>query len=332
MAEIKELFSSLAKVGNHYVAMNVGVFVLTFAAIFYIVSYMAKHKVLSNLVSSIQNDIREKERLRKEEYEKEFKLEGNFEDKNRLRRIDLKLVSSGLKRKFPELTPELFFVSLGLLSVAVGIITFLATKHSIIIAIAAALATIVAVNVLIEIKIGRNYNRIEEEIMLFINILENMSHSSGNIVEMFATTIPYISEPLKGSVEKCYYEMKSTGNIEMSLKNLIDRTDHKQLKTIFESFRVCAQRGARYDLVVQENKEAVANHIRYRKQKNQIKKNALTYIGIMIVAGAAAVALIAQMVENAYEYIFQTLPGQIIIGSIVVLTLYGFWEVIRSKE
>lgn len=332
MAEIKELFNSLTKIGDHYVALNVAAFVLTFIAVFFVVSYMAKHRVLSNIAATIRSDIREKERLRKEEYEREFQLEGNFKDKNRLRRIESKLVSSGIKRKFPELTPELFFLTVGLIAVAAGVIAYFVTERSIILTLSSAAATIAIINVLIEIKIGRNYNKTEEEIMLFVNLLENMSHSSGNITEMFAATIPYISEPLKSSVEKCYYEMRSTGNIEMSLKNLIDRTNHKQLKSVFESFRICAKRGARYDLIVQENKEAIANHIRYHKQKNQIKKNALAYICIMIAAGSVAIGLIAQMVENAYSYIFQTLVGQIIIGTIVVLALYGFWQVINSKE
>lgn len=94
------------------------------------------------------------------------------------------LNESGLKNKFPELNVSNFILTVILLCGITGLIAFIITKAAII-SLGAAAIMGVLVFVYIQISINRNYINTENEIVKFINMLDNVSSSEIQLVRCF---------------------------------------------------------------------------------------------------------------------------------------------------
>lgn len=331
MSNLIQFFTSLWGANPLYLIANAVMFVILFAVVLFIVQYEYKHNRIAAIKAKIKADMQEQERLRNEEYKKQFELEGETDKKTRMQKLMKMLVDSGLKERFPELTGELFLLFYGIIVAAVGVVGFALTR-SFVFTLIFVIVAAVAVYVTIELKISSNYAATEREIIKFVNLLENVSHTEGNIAEMLGRTVPYISEPLKSSVEKCYFEIKSTGDVSAALSHLTERTNHKKLREVFNSLRICALHNEDYEEVIAEERESIRMYIAYRKERQQIKRSSLIDMAIMGVAGVAIVYALSTMVDNCSYLVFHTFAGQGILAVIIGTLVYGIWITVKQDR
>ena len=331
MSNMIQFFTSLWQANPLYLIANALMLVILFIVVLFIVQYEHKHNRFAAVKAKVKADLQEQERLRNEEYRKQFEMEGETDKKTRMQRLAKVLVDSGLKERFPELTGEIFLLFCAVIVTAAGVVSFALIK-SFIFTLIAVLAAVAAIYVFVEIKISSNYAATEREIIKFVNLLENVSHTEGNIAEMLGRTVPYILEPLKSSVEKCYFEIKSTGDTSAALQHLTDRTNYKKLREVFNSLRICSLHNEDYEEVIAEERESIRMYIAYRKEKQQIKKSSMIDMLIMGVAGVVIVYALSTMVENCAYLIFQTLAGQIILAIIFAILVYGIWITIKQDK
>lgn len=306
-------------------------FLLMFISAYLIIGYEQKHNRFEKLGARWKANLAEQEHLREEEYQKQLELDGEFKDRNRLRKISKKIQSSGLKNIFPELTAEVYLSAVILISVIATIFAYIWTG-SMIMAIVSFFIVIIIIHIWIEVKITQNYIAIEKEAIKFINILENMSYSEGNIAEILGATVPYLTDPLRSSIEKCYYEIKSTGDVSTSLQNLVERTNYRKLREVFESLRICSTHNEDYESVISESRESIRTYIAFRKANTRIKMQSLIDMSIMGVLGIVIIFILSSMIDNVQKLLFQTLGGQALITTAVVIFLYGIWSVLKTDE
>ena len=295
--------------------------------------YWSDHKVFQKFIAKVKADTKEQERLREEEYQKQFEMEGRFESKDRMLKLNRKLVDSGLKAKFPELQPETFLLFCALLvTLVVGIALLFDFPPLGIIVIG--IFTTLCIVFALESMVSVNTARIEKETIKFVNLLKNNSHMGGSIGEMLGRTIPYISGPLKTSVERCYYEIKSTGDVSMSLQNLVDRTSYKKLKEVFDALRVCSTHNEDYEGVINETNDSIGQYISFRKETRQIKQSNLIEMLIMGGIGLFIVYEMRSMLPDidVAHYMFKTTIGITIIAGMVIILLYGIYKAVKNEE
>ena len=331
LKNIQNLFQTLQNYNTDYLYIHLLVFIAIFIAIYTFMKYEASHNKLSLIKAKLEADIKKQQELREKEYKKQLMYEGETNKKTRIEKINKRLIDSGLKDKFPELTPELYLFYIGILAVTFGILVS-ALSHNTLMFFVVIVLTFVMAHVYTEFKIIKNYKSIERNVVKFINILENMSHSSEGLAEIFYKTIPYLSDPLKSSIEKCYYEIKSTGDINTSLQHLIDRTNYKNLKEIFSSFQICASHNEDYKTIIKENKESIRAYISYRKEREAIKKSALTDMIIIGVFGIIILVFMNGMVSNMYELLFHNVIGISMLCAAAGVFIYGIWSTIKADR
>lgn len=332
--KITTMVSQLIHSEQPYVlAINVLFLIALIVFILSVAKYWVDHKVVQKFVAKIKADAKEQERLREEEYQKQFEMEGRFESKDRMLRLNRKLVDSGLKEKFPELQPEIFLLfcvlTVGMIMVVFSLLDF-PTMGVFILGLLVSLIIVFTLESMVSI----NTARIEKETVKFVNLLKNNSHMGGSIAEMLGRTIPYISGPLKMSVERCYYEIKSTGDTSMALQNLVDRTSYKKLKEVFDALRVCSTHNEDYEGVINEANVSIGQYISFRRETRQIKQSNLIE---MIFMGAIGIFIVFEMrgmlpdVDVSY-YMFRTTTGIVIIAGMVITLLYGIYKAIKNEE
>ena len=296
-----------------------------------VIQYMQKHNVVKRHIAKLTSDLAEQERLRDAEYKQIFEMEGETEDKSKMRRLTKALVQSGIKKAYPEMSAELFVVLVSGLCLIGGLgvgIIFGSSLYGIV----AAAIVFMMVYLYMATMISKNEKALERDALKFVNLLENMSHTEQSIAEMLGKCVPYLNDPLKSSVEKCYYDMKTTGDVEGSLFRLADRTDYKQLKDVFNYLRVCSSHNENYSDIIQDNRDIIRMQLAFEKEKRSIKRSALTDMGIIGFAGILIVVITAQMVDNVKDLLFHNMIGEAILIAIGASLLYGIYVVIKQEK
>ena len=301
-----------------------------------IAQHLSEHKVIEMAIAKAKKDIIEQDKLKNEEYRRQFELEGTIDEKKQkdhYRRISKLLADSGIKQRIPGITPITFMIFLTLIAITVTIIGAVTTKN-VVSTIVCFIVTFVVAKFYLELQISRNYKQLEKEAVKFINLLRNNSHIEGSLGEMFGRTIPYISGGLKLSVEKFYYEVKSTGDINASLEHLCERTSYRKLREFFEAIKICSSHNEDYELVIEEASASLSSFISYRQEIAEIKKSNL--IDILIITGAGVIMLVeikGMLTDiDVVYYITKTLIGQAICIAMAILTLTGIYQLIKSDE
>lgn len=331
---IRELVMSVSQTEQPYILLvNVLVFIALFAFVFGLVTYLKDHNVFRNFVAKVLSDAREQERLREEEYQKRFEMEGRFESKDKMLGLNQKLIASGLKDKIPELQPGTFILFSVLAISTIAIIMSFMQLPAIGILITCGVFALCIV-FLLESLVSINTARVEKETIKFINLLKNNSHMGGSVVEILGEAIPFLNGPLKSSVERCYYEIKSTGNVAGSLQKLSDRTNYKKLKEIFDSLRICSNHNEDYEGVIDEVNDSVEQYIEFRKETRQIKQNNLIEMIIMGGMGVFILYMIKDMLPDidVMYYIFKTNIGMGIISIMCIILLFGIYKAVKNEE
>lgn len=322
----------IAGQNQYYLLIYAALFILFYIAVYRIIKYEQEHNRFEHFKARFKANLAKQEELKAAEYKRQLEADGEFKEKDRMRRIAKKLQDSGLKNKFPELTSGAFMIAVIFLSIIVAVFTFIWTNHALLFSLISMAITYVLVYVYLELKISKNQKAIRKEIVKFINILENMSYSEGNITEMLGATVPYLSEPLKGSVEKCYYEIRSTGNVPVALQHLVDRTNYKKLKEVFNSLRICSMHNEDYETVIEENKETIRIHVATCKEEDQIKRNTVIDMVTMLGLLVLVLKILESVVTNMKDLMFNTLIGQGLLTAIFGLLIYGVWFAIKSDD
>lgn len=331
---IKDMIINLYHSEQPYVLLlNVLVFVALIVFVLSLTKYWSDHNVMQKFIAKVRADAKEQERLREEEYRKQFEMNGRFESKDKMLKLNQKLIDSGLKDKFPELQPETFLLSctlgVGLVVITIALLNFppigtLATGFLLVLIIVFALESLISANTA----------RIEAETIKFVNLLKNNSHMGGSIGEILGRTIPYISGPLKISVERCFYEIRTTGNVSGALQNLTDRTNYKKLKEIFDALRVCSTHNEDYESVINETNISVEQYIAFRKETREIKQNNLIEMIVMGVIGVLIIYMMKGMLPDidVWYYVFKTNIGLASVTGMAIILLIGIYRAVRNEE
>lgn len=331
MSKLLAFFTELYEVNPLLIAMQVVLFVLVIIAVLMVSKYMIKHNVVKRQIAKLTSDLATQERLREDEYKQVFEMEGEFIEKSRMRRLTRALEQSGIKKTYPEMSAELFVVLVSGLCLIAGLGVGLIFNSSLY-GLIAATVVLVTIYLYVTIMISKNQKALERDALKFVNLLENMSHTEQSIAEMLGKCIPYLNDPLKSSIEKCYYDIKTTGDIEGALTRLADRTDYKQLRDVFNYLRVCSSHNENYAEIIQDNREIIRMHLAFEKEKRSIKKSALTDMGIIGFAGILIVYITAQMVDNVQDLLFHNIIGEVILVGIGASLLYGIYTIIKQDK
>ena len=331
MELIKTLFDTLMSTNKSLAYMHAGTFILVFIAAFFIATYFINHNWFAKKIAKFKNDVQKQEELRSEEYRKRALLEGDFEDDSKVYKLTKMLTESGLKDKFPELTVSNFILIVILLCGIAGLATYIITK-AIIFSLGAIAIMGMAIFVYIQLSINRNYINTENEIVKFINMLDNVSSSENTIGEMLHRTAPYLKDPLRSMTEECYSEIKTDGNIPVALKHMADKANHKKLKQILNSLKSCATHNENYSEVIEDNRESIRAYIMFKKEERNIIKNALFETVVLAGAGVVMIYMVSGMITDANKIIFHTIPGQVILAGLALIVLFEIAKLMKQSR
>ena len=205
-----------------------------------------------------------------------------------LYKLEQQLLYSGLNRKFPVLTPEIY-ITVNLL-VVVGIyFLFTLAGSAFWVGLAAILIFEISVYLLQNLLIIRNYNAVDEELLKFLDFLGNYSITSGEVTAILNQISGYLGEPLKTVLEECYYEAQTSGDTSIALLSMAEKVQHPKFKELVRNLEISMRYSADFTILVSQSRKSVREHMRMRQERKALASEA--WVNILILGAMTVVIL-----------------------------------------
>lgn len=306
-------------------------------ALLCIISYLGfdllkNHKVLTDAVGSIYEKARQQEEKRTRQQERLRLEEGAQEKTDFIYRLDLLLIHSNLKKRIPFLNTEIFIGS----AILIAVMVYLLVNHMTgvwIFGILGVGITCLSLYLLLYFLAGKNYQRTEKSLTTFLNLLENYSITSDDLINIFYKVAINMEEPVQSALYECYAEATSTGDIQTAMQNLEKKVEHEKFRELIRNLEICSRYEANYAEIIKDSRGLIQEYTAYSQERKSIINNARVEI-VMIVA---CCGLVFWMVDDfstkgILAVLLGTTVGNVLLLYCAAMVLFAFWMVIAVDK
>lgn len=306
---------------------NIILFLTLYAAMFFLV----KALVENNVINRLRRWLKASEEKRTTAEEQLRNIEGNQEKNSIFYTLDLTLNQSGIKKFIPFLSTEYLILFSALAATAsfflAGIIT--EWSYGILAAITVFFIPYLLVRVLAEI----NHKRIEEQIIHFLNTVDNYNQSEDNLITIFGKVYKYLEEPLRSAIEDCYVEASYTGDMSAAFRKLETRIVHERFSEILQNLELCSLHEANYHVIITESREIMTKHKKSRDTIKNIVNKAKMSMLAMIIMMVLLVLLVSNIIEvNLITAMTGSVIGMAILIYLGFVMIFGIFSVIKTAR
>ena len=243
---------------------------------------------------------------------------GATDKKNFMEKFNQRLWYAGIRQAYPNLTTELLLLS----GIVAMIVTFIIATLAggIIIGLIVPLVLYAAFSVvIISLEVRRN-NKIEEHLLSTMNILENFSKSSTDLVHIIDRSSKLISEPLKTEFANTVIQARGSGDPDSALADLQDRVKTPYFKVMIKNLSIASKYQNNYSDIIADVRDSYHAYLKNKKRRKGLLSTGVAQIIMMIIVGAMCLFMVGDITEDGNiikSLLNGGLIGQIIFGAIV---------------
>lgn len=314
------------------VMMKILLFVFVWLGTYLGFDFLKNHKVLKVAAQNVYEKTKQREEKRTQEQEQLRLEEGMQEKTDLLYRLDMLLIYSNLKRWIPFINTEIF-IGMAILAAAAAYLTTNQITGVWIFGLLAAGGVLLCFYLLLYFLAGLNYQRTEKSLTTFLNLLENYSIASDDLIHIFNKVAINMEDPVQTALYECYAEATSTGDAQTAMRNLQKRIEHEKFKDLVRNLEICSRYEANYAEIIKDSRSLIQEYTAYSQERKSIINSARAEI-VMIVA---CCGLVFWMVDDfTTQGIMKVLLGNT-IGNVLLLycagiVLAAFWMVIAVDK
>ena len=248
----------------------------------------------------------------------EFRQKNNF-----WCRIEEQLRYSGLCRRFPKCTAEIWIAGNLLGMAAIFGVTQL-LGGSVITAVFTTLAAAATEAAILNTLRFLEYRTVNDNLLKCLNFLGNYSLTAGEITGVLGQVSKYMEEPLKGVMEECAYEAQMTGDHSTALLTMAEKVEHPKFKELARNLEISIRYMADLKMLVDSSRRSVREYLRTEEERKGMLREAAINMGLLAAMSAFALLTVDRLIDvSVWEILMHTLPGHLALG-ICALILWLF--------
>lgn len=240
------------------------------------------------------------------------KLVGNRKKKTLLYRLDLMLEYSSVRKYLRFINAEVFIVFLCFIGAVVYFLTAFISK-SIFIGLFAMLAVCILFLIILYALSGVYYNKLEKNIMTFLNLIENFSKSEDDIVQIFRKTMMYIAEPFASLLREFCADAENLGDTNQAFENMIVKIEHDKCRELLRNLEVCSRFETNYEDIVNDCRSSMIDYLSIKAERKAIISNGRIEVIILLAGAAIIIALFAKITTGIWILMTESFIGNIIV-------------------
>ena len=301
-------------------------FALIFYAVYSALNYFKYYSRMQKTLMSLYSRMSEQEKLRAQLERQERDIHGAGKKADFLSRLDEELAYSGIRDKIKWMTTELYIIILVTVT-ALAVMIATVIKGALVGILVGSITVILFKLVLV--LLSNNRNRTTESIMMqFMNIVDNFSKTSDDLISILERSSRYIDEPLSSQIYNAVLEARNSGDSFAALQDLQDKVKNKHFKVLIKNLEITSRLETNYSDIIADIREIFHAYIKSEKEKRTIRINGIIEIGLMLACGLLCFVILSDITEQGNIVTLLLLGGtlgHILLGYLiftVIISLY----------
>lgn len=254
---------------------------------------------------------------------------GIIKEKGLMIRLDKLIEESGLKHFYSYMSGELFLISIISMSILIGIIVYLLFGN-VFSSVLAIIGIVIGCFGVAYIFAGNRYKKTERQLLLFINLMENYSRTSDDLVEIIGRTESYLDEPLKSVIARFHWECGHTGEIGTALGHLKIQLPNRKLQEIIHNLDICRRHEANYEEVIKDMRVSVQEYLKSKEERKNIQQTSKGNVMVMMLVGVFIIKMVDKFIDGGVlNLLSSNIIGILILIYMFTLVLFGVWQFIK---
>lgn len=312
--------------------LTIILFILLFTACYLLISYLKKHNTIQVNFEKLNESTRKATKeLLDDEAKRELEV-GIVEKESVILTLEKNIIYSGLKKYIPFLNATTYIVG-NIIFASLGFI--IGTQvWGMIIGIAFAGFVILISKIILALMVSSAYQKVEDNVITFINLIENFSKTDSDIINILCKTIQYLDEPLKTKVEEAYLIGKRTGDSDLALKTLQKNIQHRMFKQIIRSLISCSHYESNYEDVIEDSRNMLMEYLKGKKERSEIARNAKIEIAMLVACSAVVIIMMNSFLSTGIISLLMSNPiGQgILIFTLILIFIMIYQMIFLGKN
>lgn len=314
------------------VVLKCCLFLMLGVTAFLLFSYLKEHKVLSEMAESVYERAKAQEAERQSEQQTLLLIEGRQEKVGFLYKLDLLVLQSNIKKYIPFASTEILLVT-GVLLAAAGFAVVTSLTGTWIFGVLGFVGVMAVLYIILYLMAMSNYQKTEESLMTFINLLENYSNIEDELIAIFARISPFLTEPVKTAVEDCCMEARLTGERRLAIRNLEKRIEHEKFKELVRNLEICSRYEANYAEVIKDSRSLLREYLAAVKERKSILNNARIEIAMILGCCGMVFWMVSGFTKDGImTVLLGSMAGNVILLYCILMVLYALWTVAFDRH
>lgn len=288
----------------------------------YILFDIFKEIKLKGYIGNIFGKISSKYEERRKDREVYILLEGEKENVSFWEEIDLLIERSGIKAYVPFITSEILCIITILAALIVSAICqkiFGLIVFSIPIFFMFIFLVYLALKQLAKIT----YNKIDDQVLIYINTLENLTAANSDIVEIIDKALPFMKEPLKSFSRQFVFECRKGILVEQAFKNFENKIESKRFKQLIKNLEICSKYEANYKEILRKSRVIMKNYFTEKeRRKKEVRQGRIAIVSTIFI-GIVLFKMVIGINDNLILELKNTYSGNLIIGYNLFVVLFA---------
>lgn len=180
------------------------------------------------------------------------------------------------------------------------------------------------------VKLGK-ISRLDEQIISFLNLVENFSKSDDDLVNILDRTSQYINEPLKSIINDFVMDARLYGKMDESFERLYKDIAGTRLVEVFKSLQICGKHDSNYADVVCDAKISIKEYLKSKSIQKAIINSARIDLCALLAGGVIVCNILnGFLTRSVMSILLSSYIGiGIIIYCVIVIGIavyYLFWR------
>lgn len=317
--------------------MYVYLFLLLVYIVYSTMNYFKYHSRMQKTIQSLYVQMNDQERARAEAERQQRDIHGEGIKTDWLGRLDEELAYSGIKDKFRWMTTEIYIIIVTLTTtlISTAFVLFAELWQGFL----AGVITILMFKLAITLLGNARDKRTEAQLLQFMNIIDNFSRTSDDLIDILEKASRYIEDPLGSQIYDAVQEARNTGDSLLALQDLQNSVKSKHFKILIRNLETSSRFENNYSDIIEDCRAIFHDYIKAQKEKRSIRFNGVAEILIMVATGGVSISMIGQIADGGS--VVDTLlsggtAGLVIFWLLIVATIVALYvaifQIMRDRE
>lgn len=254
---------------------------------------------------------------------------GTMREKGLLARLDRMINDSGWREWFGYLCGELYLVFNAALFFLVVLLCRV-ILGGVILPVLCGILSLGGLFAMLYLSGARRYLKVQKQLMVFINLLENYSKTSDDLVDIISRTGGYLDDPLRDKIFGFQWEAMHGVDVRVALTHLKNQVPHEKFREIIQNLDMCRRHEANYAEVIRDVRISLQAYLRAKQEREEIQKGARGNVAVMLLVGAMILKLTDGFVSGGLKaLLFGNTVGLVILCYVMAILLFGVWQFVK---